>query len=281
MAALVGLHEPWTLFATALIVAALGLSSTGCGATVTDQPGSGANDGGLTDVGAGTIDESDSDNDGGWTACSTPEGYSICGGASSCHGIDGGCVGYCDLMIADGGIGLCFLSAGNNIEWMQPCDVCADGDVCAASGKSDELLCAPFNAARVYEENDASSWIRYSDKGLWTGDPLPLPSECPSIPGVPTCGGNCGGCSPGEKCVGRSPLHPYGLCVAESLGTNSSNGCSVGAVPHACPGGLGCFTFVVQAEAQPLADIYSFCMPNDQCLAAAKGLPGGGKCQTF
>lgn len=126
----------------------------------------------------------------------------------------------------------------------------------------------PFNAGVIIAKHGQVDRLGYADYGVWTGAPLPEPKTCPSIPDVPTCGGYCGGCPVGQICTGRSPLHPYGICVAVSDATCPT-----------CSADKGCFTFKVEPAHQAVADTVGFCLPLKECQALAANLPGGGFCK--
>ncbi len=258
----------------AVLAAALALASAGCGgiASVPGHAGLGGSGGqaGL-DGGAGA----DASPDAGWTQCSAPDGLRLCKGAYDCQPSspkDCACYGY-----DDAGPGMCavWFDQGDNSRYFALCSICPDGDICAAwYGGHDSFFCAPYEAGILYAQNGAPDRVRYADRGLWTGDPLPLPATCPDL-GFPICGGHCGAC-PSGVCTGRSPLHPYGLCVPAQLPGGKSNGCGAGS-DVSCPSGYGCFTYTVQPAGQAVAD-YGFCLPTDYCKNAAANLPGGGKC---
>jgi hypothetical protein len=120
-------------------------------------------------------------------------------------------------------------------------------------------------------QQGGAAQLRYADWGLWTGDPLPEPDVCPTLPGVSICGGNCGGCPAGQHCTGRSPLHPYGVCFPDEL-----TSCAKDTDP--CDGDKACFFFTVEAEAMEVSYDHGYCLPLETCLATAENLPGGGEC---
>ena len=153
-----------------------------------------------------------------------------------------------------------------------------DGEILLslAESFSANLLSAPFNAGIIVANHGQGDRVGYADRGVWTGDPLPLPKTCPAIPDVPTCGGFCGGCPVGEICTGRSPLHPYGICVPETAGICSR---VAGVNGDKCSVSDGCFIFSVEPEHQKVADATGFCLPLAECQAIAAKLPGGGRCE--
>jgi hypothetical protein len=139
------------------------------------------------------------------------------------------------------------------------------------------LACADERWALMYSLNGRNDLARYADRSTYTGTPLPgVSATCPSIPNLQLCGGACGACSAGYMCMGRSPLHPYSLCVNKW----SSGGQCDRSNPVACssPAGYRCMTYKVDAVAQPVADAYSFCVDKAICDAAAQSYPGGVFC---
>lgn len=134
----------------------------------------------------------------------------------------------------------------------------------------------PFSAGVIVANHGQADRLAYADRGVWTGQPIPKPTDCPKIQDVSTCGGYCGGCPFGQVCTGRSPLHPYGLCIPTDAGVCSLVSDINGST---CKKGEGCFTYTVEPEHQHVADGTGFCMPLAQCQATAANLPGGGHCQ--
>lgn len=134
----------------------------------------------------------------------------------------------------------------------------------------------PFNAGIIVAKHGQTDRLGYADRGVWTGASLPEPKTCPSIADVPTCGGYCGGCPVGQVCTGRSPLHPYGICIPQDAGVCSR---VTGINGSTCSASEGCFIFKVEAEHQMVADATGFCVPYQECQALAASLPGGGFCK--
>jgi hypothetical protein len=197
----------------------------------------------------------------GWTQCTAPDGVSVCGGPADCP-VTTAC-GACAVEPPSSDVEPCVSAASD-----YPCVAPADGDVCV-SVDSVAWLAAPYNEGVLFASNGAASRTRYSDLGLWTGDPLPTPTDCPSVSGFQLCGGTCGPCAADRTCTGRSPLHPYGIC-----GLDYQCGAGYGG----CPSGESCFEYVVQPDAQALADQHGFCIPSAECQAASGQYPGGSKC---
>jgi hypothetical protein len=240
---------------------------TGAGAatTASSSSGGGTSSGGTSSGGTG----------GGWASCSTPEGFAICGGPNHC----GAGTSDCTACLWDPTLQEVSECSGGAMEsWeSKRCPAeCPDGAVCVTLAKalSEKWFCAPFDLGVLYANNGAGTpgRLRYADLGLWTGDQLPQPETCPSFTGFQICGGHCGGCPGQEVCTGRSPLHPYGVCVGPSVLDTPATG------PCACPTGERCFSFTVQPDAQSVATQNAFCLPQDMCQQLAAQLPGGGTC---
>jgi hypothetical protein len=197
--------------------------------------------------------------------CEGPGGYAVCGGPNDCYPAPGPSTPECnECLVKAGAVGLCLaVDAG----YIDPCNFCDDGDVCVDASGANSWVCAPFAVGQLFASNGASAQVRYTDLSLWTGDSLPEPTDCSAPAGLTYCGGNCGGCPTGEGCVGRSPLHPYGLC----LSTAPSD-------PTDCASGDVAFAFEVQPSAQALANRYAVCMPSAECATAAASYPGGALC---
>lgn len=211
---------------------------------------------------------------GEWTTCSSPGGHRVCYGPNHCF-VDKKVCEFClngstfdvtDVVT----LGWCAPDPGKATE---ACSSAADGKVCFQ----------PFPALDFFDvtgdpelgllllRNGGGDRVRYADYGLFDGTPLPEPVTCPVLNSARICGGNCGGCAPGEVCHGRSPLHPYGFCVSRTA-------LICDAAKPTCSTGTGCFVFKVQPAAQPLADTDGLCLPAAVCLDLAANLPGGGAC---
>lgn len=210
----------------------------------------------------------------GWTQCSAPDGLKVCGGSGKCSFPEKVCNCVADSTGTHKDLSACLSNdtiglLGPDPFW--PCRYgCRDGAYCIADVTNDD--CAPENLTRLYVMNGAGAdKIRYADESDWTGKFLEVPPTCPSLPGVPLCGGACPPCKTGEACTGRSPLHPYSVCIPQP------NAYCSRAKP-ACPGGMSCFTFKVQPDAQPIADKAGYCIPTAACQAAASSYPGGANC---
>ena len=232
----------------------------------TGDGGAGGSAGAALDAGVGA--------DAGWTNCSAPE-WKGCGTPDCPDGRKD-----CTLCSISGDAGLLGTCAGSLLS-NDVGDKPSDGRVLLSGQGSFStvplfLENVPYNAGIIVANHGQVDRLGYADRGVWTGDALPMPKTCPSIPDVPTCGGYCGGCPVGQICTGRSPLHPYGICIPENAGVCST----VSSVPgDQCASGEGCFIFKVEAAHQKVADATGFCVPLKECQAMAANLPGGGFCK--
>jgi hypothetical protein len=261
-----------------LVVAML----VGCGGRDSGVP----SDGGTDASDADGLAAPDGD-EAGWTQCSSPSGYAVCYGPSDCSNsqANGGCQSCSNIpsTAVVGCVNSALIAYG---EASDPCShPCSDGSICVAwYGASDSasdasFFCAPYDLGVLFAQNGGADRVRYLDMGLWTGDPLPEPRTCPTVPGVSICGGNCGLCPQGETCTGRSPLHPYGFCAVGGGGACPAAGAPTNVVPYGgCGSGQGCLNFTVEPTAQALANEWGICLPSDLCNAVAAGLPGGATC---
>ena len=249
------------------------------------------NDAGSSDAGSERVDF-----DGSVTPCSAGAAMlcgSVCGDScprqpdgTGCQQLgdnDGSALSICDTF--DGGI-----------QWAADCTECSDGHLCVSttsepdglvpSYRFDSMVCADVRFAEMYALNGRDDLARYADRGAYTGAPLPPPpASCPSIPGIQLCGGACGDCPAGYVCTGRSPLHPYSLCINDwrfghpSLPPPTCIGSAdAGATCYDGNDKFRCLTFKVDDASQPIADQYSVCVDKSICLAAAAGYPGGASC---
>ena len=133
---------------------------------------------------------------------------------------------------------------------------------------------APFSLGTLFANNGAADRVRYPDMSHWTGEALPSPTTCPALNVAHLCGLSCGDCPADYSCYGRSPLHPYSVCVPP---VNDSCSRKAG-TPCADPSNK-CFTFKVEDVDQSTADFRSLCFPVDQCLDLTQNLPGGAFCE--
>jgi len=236
----------------------------GCKNTVSTTAGGGGSSGSNTTTGGGEP-----------AICHDGQGHYLCGGPNKCPGPNANCP---DCTFFGGnlpgtiGVGACY---GPDLT-VDALDVlsCADGKVFQGVVDNSPIYCIPADRIPLFCANKSDSILRYVDYSgpVVCGEPLPVPSTCPAVSGFQLCGPSCGACSPDRLCTGRSPTHPYSICVPNNGGCNATVPCATA--------GNGCFLFTVDAADQPLADLRGFCMPNAECLAAAKDYPGGAKCIT-
>ncbi len=233
----------------------------GCGGRTTRALGDdGAQDSGFDGGGADRADA--------WTQCSAPDGVRVCGG-SSCPTGDPSCGCY----DPDAGVvEPCLSSPGLTAT---PCAVgCASSEVCVnlePSNPQDDA-CQPHTLGELYERNGQGSRVWFSDFSSYSEDVIVPPQTCPTNASVTFCGGPCGDCGSEMTCTGQSPIHPIGWCAQLPFATcrNGGAACSYS--------GNSCFTYNVQAAAQPIADAFSYCVATATCDALAVSLPGGGTC---
>lgn len=233
-----------------------------CGATVGPPPGSDAS--------------TDRETDAGWTACSSPDGVFICNGSNSCK---------CPARKA------CVDTL--NVGAVAPCDPAftpptGTGDSCQSGGGSDGWLCinlfppnevstyveGGFSLGLLFQESGGVDRVRYADLSTFTGVPISAPTSCVDLGSSRSCGAACGGCALGQRCVGRSPVHPVGVC----LPSNASCAARSGYPSQVCAAEDACFAFTVQPDRQKDADLHGVCLLRAQCDELALKLPGGGHC---
>jgi hypothetical protein len=204
----------------------------------------------------------------------------VCGGPNHCPyygcafagtycGHAGDCMPDCDH---DGFVGPCIGS--ESLAQASAMSIgCGDGGIYAGLGDSEPALCLAATYGGIYCDNDAGNELRYADYSSYTcGTPPPETTSCPTLSGVELCGAACGGCLDSSNvCTGRSPLHPYGVCIPKS-----PRACSTG-----CLAGEKCFRFTVSPADQTVADAHGLCLPGTLCDALAAGLPGGGACASL
>lgn len=213
--------------------------------------------------------------DAGWTQCTSPSGFAVCGGPNQCPSASAQCPQCIGDTSSPNGVSACATDPLVQYQAQLCGSPCTDGSICVALEDDTTFFCAPYDIGVLFAKNGAADRVRYADMGAWTGDPLPLPSTCPSIPGVQVCGGNCGPCPEGQVCTGRSPLHAYSFCAPQEYH------CVAGSHDCGADAGLsghGCLTFTVQADAQAVANKWGLCLPATLCQAVAAGLPGGATC---
>lgn len=221
--------------------------------------------------------------DSGWTTCESPSGIGICGGPNNCGAQCANCGNVVDAseLRACGDVSPDFdVDAG--VAWDGY--ICPDGALNACHGDENapacwENACVAADLPRLYLLNGRADLARYADRSTYTGDPLPPPpTTCPSVSaGLQLCGGACGACQPTKVCTGRSPLHPYSLCV-DSEPTSFPCTRGTGGYCDSVRSGFMCLTFKVDSAAQSIADQSSVCVDGATCQAAAQSYPGGAVC---
>ena len=147
---------------------------------------------------------------------------------------------------------------------------CRDGDVCVrpyATIIGYAEVCLPESVGRMMWLHGQGSRVTYADGAPYTGEPIPVPETCrPPDADLRYCGGNCGGCSvPNEYCSGRSPTHPWGICVSDDLHCYDARDCNPA---------QSCLHFATPAgEVGPPTRCLS------DCARIAANVPGGARCR--
>lgn len=227
-----------------------------------------------------------------WTDCSAPSGAKVCGGPKACSPECKQCFSkYGTFPNPDPDVVNVCLDVGMTSGVNGKCEaVCSDGGLCIADGYLDDFAaggCWNEDMAVLFARNGAARRVRYADFSAYTGDPLPRPQTCPSIPGLPLCSGDdyqakngaCPSCVGSKyRCAGRSPAHPYSLCVNWMPGGDVlAVGCTR-SVPD-CNVGHACFIMrTADAASQSIADRHGLCIDESACRAAAESYPGGAFC---
>lgn len=209
--------------------------------------------------------------DGAWTQCASPDGVQMCDGPNNCREC---AEDKCDrILLSLTRVGVC-LKPGN-IDTRECIPGAADGEICASAVEPDAgtlYYSVPRNQGILLAQNGSGDIVRDGDMSSFTGQPPPDPASCPDLSPFKSCGGACGGCLSGERCIGRGALHPVGICRKQPEG---------GLCPHSGDCGVGekCFSYLVQPDAQQGADYEGLCLASAQCDRIAKDLPGGGRCR--
>lgn len=264
-------------------LACLSVALLGCGGLLS---ASGDGHGGNDDAGGDSAANAEDAGAGhGWTQCAAPTGDHLCGregtpcacgpSPSSCAQQSGSCdcLNGAELIVGQpDDISICATSQIDQADFYD----CPDGQIMLMAPTTDWKKpgdvdhCAPFDFGVLYAKNGWAKAVRYVDWAPFTGDPLPTPSTCPQVQGIQLCGGPCGNsCPDGSVCTGRSPLHPYSVCLPVRPPNSPGPGGT----------GWGCFAFALPSpQDQALAKAAWNSVPGDWCQAAAKNLPGGGVC---
>ena len=256
------------------------LAVVGCGGAIDPH------DAGIGDASSDThsdTGDSGATEAGTWTSCSSPQGYRICRGDHRCPDLP--CcldsappsgTNYAVTICYDQGVFDYIVAHDSQDSWS--CFSCEG--VCvntiASVSVPGEVSCVPYELGVLYADAGAAERVRYADLGLWRNEPIPASAgACPSVPGFNLCGPGCGTCSGAdERCIGRAPLHPTGVCMAITAKHCNSNLASTG-----CYASQKCFTFTVEPEAQANADEYGRCVDAATCAGLASSIPGGGRCK--
>ena len=214
--------------------------------------------------------------------CASAGGVRLCGGDPPCPELPPpvckgvGCQRALDALTgAPSAGGACLADVpdyGNT-----PCNACRDGEACLMRG-SGELVCVPLDVCHALWDIGVRNVCRYSDKSAFDDRPIaPPPTACPelarSLPGA-LCGGACGDCTyPLDRCSGRSPTRPYGICNRTYFSADIAT-CSIGpsGVPsHWCnatrQNDYVCVVYKNGTDSVALGKRYGSCLPPNYCLA--------------
>lgn len=164
--------------------------------------------GGRTDL---PSNDASDPHDGAGVTCEAA-GVRLCGGACpsleppECPGY--GCTPALDRTTLDPTAGgVCWYDLPEHTT--RACAACEDGEACAYRGPED-LVCVPRAVCSALWALGDTKACRYADKSAYTNDATPVPDFCPPGGDGLVCGGTCA-CK--EHCIGRSPLHPFGICT--------------------------------------------------------------------
>ncbi len=228
-----------------------------------------------------------------------PDGVRLCGDGcpdlitpdSSTFDIEAGnvCLGYGCLPTKDiqhftsQSAGVCWADAQSIAKY--PCGTCNDGEVCVQKSPSD-LVCMPEDVCRALWTLGVRDVCRYADFHPYDGRPVATPAQaCPFVAKdgpQRVCSGACPPCPGVERCVGRSPDHPFGLCRDDFVGglepqPSAFPPCKTCLATLPSDAGYGCAVFDGSDNAA-LAHAGGFCMPVKDCLQIGKLFPGGMSC---
>jgi hypothetical protein len=231
-------------------------------------------DGGDSGSSAGDADVLVGDSSAANSPCVSVSGFAVCGGPNDCfppspQTMQSAC-GDCSLS-PDFSVTLCLNSAVPNLSSSAFAD---DGEVYVEDALQGQWDAYPYEVGALFAANGAADRVRYADWYLWSGAPLPVPTSCPTFSDFAICGGDCGTCDAGDFCTGRSPEHPYGVCLP--VPTDTTN-CDPGH-SWACPAGTACAVLQSSADGQSEADAHGVCVTSAACTAIAASLPGGAIC---
>lgn len=230
-----------------------------------------------------------------YTACTGSDGTKLYGGSCGQNGCS-------ETEVPPDQLGLCYEPGAKTYgtcdpRFLGPPDqmaVCvpmavddSDGGPPSGSYAMTALYAADVGYAIMYAKNGFGSWCHYADRATYDGTSVPAaPASCPTVSGFQLCGGACGDCPQGEYCTGRSPLHPYSVCLTDySKALEPQTDSCVRGAPLAggCMGNAqdpasACLTFKVSSADQPFADQNGICTEKSICLAAMAAYPGGAYC---
>ncbi len=226
--------------------------------------------------------------------CASADGVRICGGSTMCPEITApecpgyGCAPAHDIASTSMGVdgGICWADLPD--QGGSSCSACEDGQVCLQRA-TDQLVCVSPRVCEALWDAGIKHVCRYADKSAYDHQSFATSDGCPAnVDRHIACGGGCGPCPNGVRCVGRSPTHPFGLCTdAAGVPTVEVSPCSVTPGQPSIPGCNAfssdkhisvCMIFSVPAVDRPAALQYGMCLFRSHCVALAASFPGGLEC---
>jgi hypothetical protein len=221
--------------------------------------------------------------------CTAADGTRVCGGDASCPWLGAPeCLGYGCTSALDrdsleaSAAGVCWADLPTT--GIELCYGCREGDLCLHR-TAEQLICVPAAVCEALWDLGVTDVCRYSDKTPYDHQPLPsLSGDCPGGSKEGTiCGGSCPPCHTEDRCSGRSPTHPYGVCAGLEVHGDPNQPvyrCSPDGkdtTERVCQDDWACMVYD-QPTSTPLARRYGICKGMERCLHAAKYLPGGVSC---
>jgi len=228
---------------------------------------------GAAGAGGGAGLDAGLDPDASLAECVSAAGARICGAKAGCFSEDSSCECFWFLGAPEEGDVADYSVCGDAFDVipLRICGYCFDGEVCARLPNAP--FCVPEDLGAKLWARGAGDQVLYADYTTYTGEPLPRPAACPApVADVTLCGGSCGGCGPEHFCTGRSPTHPYGICL-ELSAYNCHGG--------DCADGEACLLLSDSPEPyEPTMPVEypSLCVSRADCPLYESMIPGGITC---
>ncbi len=278
----------------ALTLALVAAASLACGSTVVIDGTGAAGEGAADGTAASGAGASASGGFASHAPCMSADGVRVCGGDEDCPELAPpecpgfGCTSALDRDDFEPSVaGVCWADV-DGAAGLQ-CHACRDGEACVQR-YPDQLVCVSVTVCEALWDLGARDVCRWADKSRYDHQPLPpAPSTpCPEGEHGFMCGGSCGDCQDDERCTGRSPSHPYGICAFHAkAGPNPEvqvPRCIMneqGDVIESCSQPSSsplCAVFETAPEDASAAHRYGVCLFDVVCLHLAEVLPGGLRC---